>query len=129
LAQALREAYETCRLDGEIETIHRAIDTKGNLRLPARDLGPQADLYAVGVTPLAAIDVMIEIEREFRIVFPDRMLSRQIMASIEKIASCLNEVLADTPDRGRKSVADCTIRSRPTRSERRTVPAPIYASA
>ncbi len=78
-----------------IEAIHRAIDTKGNLRVPARDLAPQADLYAAGLTPLGAIDVMIEIEREFRIVFPDRILSRQIMASIQRIASCLSEVLAD----------------------------------
>lgn len=60
-----------------------------------RDLALRADLYAVGLTPLAAIDVMIEIEREFRIVFPYRILSRQIMASIEKNASCLSEMLAD----------------------------------
>jgi acyl carrier protein len=78
-----------------IETIRRAIDTKGNLRVPARDLAPGTDLYAAGLTPLAAIDVMIEIERELRIVFPDRMLNRQSMASIEDIASCLSEAAAD----------------------------------
>jgi acyl carrier protein len=78
-----------------IETIRRAIDTKGNLRVAARDLALRADLYAAGLTPLAAIEVMIEIEREFRIVFPDRMLVRDSMASIEKIASCLNEAVAD----------------------------------
>ena len=78
-----------------IETIRRTLDTKGNLRVPARDLAPRADLYAAGLTPLAAIDVMIEIEREFRIVFPDRMLVRDSMASIEKIASCLNEAMVD----------------------------------
>jgi hypothetical protein len=54
-----------------IETIRRALDAKGNLRVPARDLAPRADLYAAGLTPFAAIDVMIEIEREFRIVCPD----------------------------------------------------------
>ena len=78
-----------------IETIRRALDTKGNLRVPARDLAPRADLYAAGLTPLAAIDVMIEIEREFRIVFLDRMLVRDSMASIEKIESCLNEAVAE----------------------------------
>jgi len=78
-----------------IETIRRALDTKGNLRVPARDLAPHADLYAAGLTPFAAINVMIEIEREFRIVCPDRMLVRESMASIEKIASCLNEAVAD----------------------------------
>ena len=78
-----------------IETIRRALDTKGNLGVPARDLAPRADLYAVGLTPLAAIEVMIEIERQLGIVFPDRMLVRDSMASIEKIASCLNEAVAD----------------------------------
>ncbi|HEY8071936.1 MAG TPA: phosphopantetheine-binding protein [Methylocystis sp.] len=78
-----------------IETIRRALDRKGNLRVPTRDLAPRADLYAAGLTPLAAIDVMIEIERELRIVFLDRMLVRDSMASIEKISSCLNEAVAD----------------------------------
>jgi len=78
-----------------IETIRRALDMKGNLLVPARDLAPQADLYAAGLTPLSAIDVMIEIERELRIVFPDRMLNRQSMASIEAIAFCLSEAAAN----------------------------------
>jgi acyl carrier protein len=78
-----------------IQTIRRAIDTKGNLRIPARDLAPRVNLYAAGLTPLAAIEVMIEIEQELRIVFPDQMLVRDSVASIEKIASCLSEVLAD----------------------------------
>jgi acyl carrier protein len=72
-----------------IQTIRRAIDTKGNLRIPARDLAPRVNLYAAGLTPLAAIEVMIEIEQELRIVFPDQMLVRDSVASIEKIASCL----------------------------------------
>ena len=38
-----------------IETIRRALDAKGNLRVPARDLAPRADLYAAGLTPFAAI--------------------------------------------------------------------------
>jgi acyl carrier protein len=78
-----------------IQTIRRAIDTKGNLRIPARDLAPRVNLYAAGLTPLAAIEVMIEIEQELRIVFPDQMLVRDSVASIKKIASCLSEVLAD----------------------------------
>ncbi len=65
------------------------------MRVPTRDLAPRADLYAAGLTPLAAIDVMIEIERELRIVFLDRMLVRDSMASIEKISSCLNKAVAD----------------------------------
>jgi acyl carrier protein len=80
-----------------IETIRRAIDMKGNLRIPARDLPPRTDLYALGLTSLAAIEVMIEIEREFGIVFPDRMLVRTSVASIEKISSCVSEAVAEGP--------------------------------
>jgi hypothetical protein len=34
-----------------IEMIRRAIDTKSNLRVSARDLAPWADLYETGLTP------------------------------------------------------------------------------
>jgi acyl carrier protein len=78
-----------------IEAIRRAIETKGNLRVSSRYLTDQTDLYAAGLTPLAAIEVMIEIERELGITFPERMLNRQSMVSIERTTACVREALVE----------------------------------
>ncbi len=82
-----------------IETILQAIDSKGGLPVPARDVAPWVNLYAAGLTSLAAIEVMLEIERELGIVFPDRMLVRDSAASIDKLASCTRAALADNAPR------------------------------
>jgi acyl carrier protein len=75
-----------------IETIRRLIDEKGNLPTAVRDLSPDADLYGAGLTPLSAIQVMLALEKEFDIEFPEWMLNRQSMSSIDAIVSCLCEL-------------------------------------
>jgi acyl carrier protein len=83
-----------------IETIRRLIDEKGNLPTAARFLPRYADLYRAGLTPFAAIQMMLVLEKEFHIEFPKRMLKRQSMSSIDAILSCLCELHAqqrDTP--------------------------------
>ena len=42
-----------------IETIRRAIDDKGHLPVVAARLAADADLYAAGLSPFAAIQVML----------------------------------------------------------------------
>jgi hypothetical protein len=46
-----------------IDTVRQLIDTHGNLRVPTLILTPDADLYAVGLTPFAAIQVTLALER------------------------------------------------------------------
>ena len=55
-----------------IETVRRLIDTHGNLRAPTLILTPDADLYAVGLTPFAAIQVTLALEETFDVEFPAR---------------------------------------------------------
>jgi acyl carrier protein len=75
-----------------LEAIQRLIDEKGGLSIAARDLTRDADLYRAGLTPFSAIQVMISLEKEFNIEFPDWMLNRQSMSSINAIISCLCEL-------------------------------------
>lgn len=72
-----------------IETICRAIDEKGHLTTAAAHLSADADLYAAGLTPFAAIQVMLELERRLDIEFPKSMLNRRSMATIDAITSLL----------------------------------------
>jgi acyl carrier protein len=70
-----------------IAIIQRAIDEKGGLAIPARSLSPDADLYGAGLTPFAAVQILLALEEEFRIEFPRQMLNRQSVSSINAIRS------------------------------------------
>ena len=71
----------------------KLIETHGNLRAPTVILTPDADLYAVGLTPFAAIQVALALEETFNVEFPARMLRPRSFASINSIVACLDELL------------------------------------
>ena len=74
------------------ETIQRLLDENGNLSVPARHLAPDADLYRAGLTPLAAIQLMLALEKEFNVRFPEQMLNRHSTTSIKAICSCIGKL-------------------------------------
>jgi len=75
-----------------IEFIRRAMDAKGNLPAAAASLSADADLYAAGLSPFCAIQVMLWLERELEVEFPKSMLNRRSMATMATIAACLGEL-------------------------------------
>jgi acyl carrier protein len=75
-----------------IETIRRAIETKGQLGVATLPL--DADLYRAGLSPFSAIQIMLELERLLDIEFPKSMLSRRSMATIGTIASLVEALQA-----------------------------------
>jgi acyl carrier protein len=75
-----------------IETIRRAIDERGHLAIPAHSLKPSADLYAAGLTPFAAIQVMLALEKALGVEFPKSMLNRRSMGSIDAILWCVAQL-------------------------------------
>jgi acyl carrier protein len=75
-----------------IGNVLQLLDEHGQLQAPARVLKSDADLYAAGLTPFAAIRLMIALERNFEITFKQRMLHRQSFSSIDSIVACLNEL-------------------------------------
>ncbi|MBG0808700.1 acyl carrier protein [Methylosinus sp. H3A] len=75
-----------------IEFIRRAIDAKGNLPVAAASLSAEADLYAAGLSPFGAIQVMLWLEREIDVEFPKSMLNRRSMATMATITALLGEL-------------------------------------
>jgi acyl carrier protein len=75
-----------------IETIRRLLQEHGNLHTPAQTLAGDSDLYDAGLTPFAAIRVMLALEEAFDVEFPVKMLKRQSFATIDAIAACLAEM-------------------------------------
>jgi acyl carrier protein len=57
-------------------------------------LDAAADLYEAGMTSRASVSVMLALESEFEIEFPDSMLRRDVFESIQAIAAAVDELIA-----------------------------------
>jgi len=51
-----------------------------------------SDLYRAGMTSYASVVLMIALENEFEVEFPDSMLSRDVFESIDSIASAIESL-------------------------------------
>ena len=75
-----------------IELIRQIIDAKGYLPVAAQTLAPNANLYEAGLSPFAAIHVMLALEEACGVEFPRQLLRRQSFSSLNSIAACLERV-------------------------------------
>jgi len=60
--------------------------------VPSAELLDGSDLYHAGLTSLATVGLMLALEDEFDIEFPDSMLSRKTFGSIESIVDAIEEL-------------------------------------
>lgn len=74
------------------ETIRKILKDHGRLDIDAATLSADADLYDAGMTSHASVNVMLAIESEFDIEFPDQMLSRGVFESIQSISSAVSSL-------------------------------------
>lgn len=60
-------------------------------RLPGEAMSPGADanLYDAGMTSHATVNVMLALEGEFDVEFPDELLNRSVFTSIASIRNAL----------------------------------------
>jgi acyl carrier protein len=91
---AAREATpdEDDRKKEMIELVRQMIDEHGRLKVAARDLSANADLYEIGLTSFAAVQIMLALEAALGVQFPERMLRRQTMSSINSILAELRRL-------------------------------------
>jgi acyl carrier protein len=74
------------------EDIRNVLKTHAHLRVDAETISPNADLFAAGMTSHASIGVMLALEEEFDIEFPDDMLKRSTFESISSIESAVGGI-------------------------------------
>jgi acyl carrier protein len=67
--------------------VRRALAGHGRLSVDAMDVASIADLYALGLTSHATVNVMLAVEHELDVEFPDAVLNRSTFATIESIAA------------------------------------------
>ncbi|HEY7008262.1 MAG TPA: acyl carrier protein, partial [Jatrophihabitantaceae bacterium] len=55
-------------------------------------LSDQDDLYAAGLTSHASVNVMLALEDEFDLEFPDELLRKSTFASVDSIRDALTQL-------------------------------------
>lgn len=74
-------------------TVRTLLDRHGRLRVGVAGLSRLDDLYAAGLTSHASVDLMLALEDEFGIEFPERFLKRQTFASIADLSDAVAELV------------------------------------
>jgi acyl carrier protein len=78
------------RIDS-LARIRSVLQKHGKLGIDAMQLSENDDLYAAGMTSLASVNVMLALESEFGIEFPDQMLNRSMFISVAAIEAALRK--------------------------------------
>jgi acyl carrier protein len=77
--------------------IRSILKEHGRLAKDAETLADDADLYQAGMTSHASVNVMLALEGEFDVEFPDSMLKRSVFESIAAITTAVDELTAGRP--------------------------------
>ncbi len=76
-------------------TIRQILTDHAKLAIDVKTLKDDFDLYQAGMTSHASVNVMLALEAQFDIEFPDRMLKRNVFESIASIETALKELTKD----------------------------------
>ncbi len=74
------------------ERIRSVLHTLGCLAVDPRSVDARSDLHALGLTSHACIMVMLALEDEFDVQFPDEALNKSTFASIDSIEEALARI-------------------------------------
>jgi acyl carrier protein len=72
--------------------IREVLVAYAKLTVDISTLSDDADLFAAGMTSFASVNAMLGLEERFDVEFPDSMLNRSAFASIDAIASALEQI-------------------------------------
>jgi acyl carrier protein len=79
------------------EAIRQILRDHGRLAVDIDSLGAADDLYQAGMTSHASVTVMLALEDEFDVEFPDSMLTRSVFESVGSIEGAVSELRAGVP--------------------------------
>jgi acyl carrier protein len=74
------------------ETIRSILAEHGRLPLDVASLTDEDDLYRAGMTSHASVNVMLALEDEFDIEFPEAMLRKSTFESVAAIRIALDQL-------------------------------------
>jgi acyl carrier protein len=71
------------------EKIRKILQQHGRLNKDIAALADDADLYQAGMTSHASVNVMLALEGEFDLEFPDHMLKRGVFESVAAMRAAI----------------------------------------
>jgi len=71
------------------ETIQNVLAAHGRMAVDPTGIDSDADLYELGLTSHASVNVMLALEDEFDVEFPDEALKKSTFASIDNIEAVI----------------------------------------
>jgi len=71
------------------DRIRKVVKDHAGLGLDFERMDYSTDLYRAGMTSYSSVVLMIALENEFEIEFPDHMLSRSVFESVDSIAAAI----------------------------------------
>jgi acyl carrier protein len=74
------------------DEIRRILSEHGRMAEDVTTLPDDADLYAAGLTSHACVNVMLALEDEFDLEFPDELLRKSTFASVTSIRGALAQL-------------------------------------
>ena len=72
--------------------IREILREHARLNRDVQQLDPATDLYQLGMTSHASVNVMLALESAFGVEFPDHMLKRSVFSNIGAIRQALSEL-------------------------------------
>jgi acyl carrier protein len=75
------------------EKVRRVLDQHGRLAAGAAGLADDSDLYEAGLTSLTTVNLMLALEDQFNVEFPDALLKRKTFSSIRSLSEAVESLL------------------------------------
>jgi acyl carrier protein len=71
------------------DRIRDVLAAHGRMEVDPREVDDEADLYELGLTSTASVNVMLALEEAFGVEFPDEVLKKSTFASVRNIEQVL----------------------------------------
>jgi acyl carrier protein len=83
------------------ERTRQVIAANAGLPVAVEDLADDADLFLAGMSSHASVTVMVALEDEFGVEFPDSMLERSVFESVNSLTGAISQLVASEPEPAR----------------------------
>lgn len=78
--------------EDRIELIRAIVVKHARISADPSTITPAADLYALGLSSMTTVHLMVALEDQFGVEFPDRMLGRKTFQSLQSMADAVEEL-------------------------------------
>jgi acyl carrier protein len=75
------------------DRIRKVIKDHAGLGLELNQIQDSTDLYRAGMTSYSSVVLMIALENEFGLEFPDGLLNRDVFENVDSIAAAIDSVM------------------------------------